>query len=86
MLLPCPLFAQAGLYKPVNAGIAGLATVALRAIAGVGYTFGETNVFRRLGALFHVPEIYLLYLVGSWAASLLAGVDHVSVIKAAFNL
>jgi hypothetical protein len=52
---------------------AGAALLAFRTIGHLSYAFlGGKSVGKKIGGLFHLPEIYLLYVAGSIAKSMIS--------------
>ncbi|KAJ3140395.1 hypothetical protein HK100_009945 [Physocladia obscura] len=69
-----PVFLIAGLYAPVNVAIAGASIVGFRFLYGFA---PRKSVLRRFAALFHFSELYVLYVAGVFAISLVSN-NHVA--------
>jgi len=53
-----PLFLIIGLFKPKKTALGGLVVLIFRIIGGLGYLYKK----RELGAVFHLGELYVLFL------------------------
>ena len=60
-----PLYLAAGLIPELTMRVfyCGVAVTVLKAVGTIGYQTGPGSLLRKVGGLFHVPELYLLYLV-----------------------
>lgn len=66
-----PLFLGVGLIagdETRHVAAVGAAALFFRMVNGVGYSMGAKHALRKVGGLWHVPELYLLYLGGTFAA------------------
>ena len=68
-----PLFMAAGLVPAITVQVAtcGAAIVALRLVTGIGYQCGADAAVKKMGGLFHIPELYMLYVVGAQAVAMM---------------
>ena len=47
----------------MNVALAGASVLAFRLLNGIGYAYGGAkHPLKKLGGLFHIPEIYTLYV------------------------
>ena len=66
-----PLFVLAGLFSPFQVAAAGAVVTFFRIVGMVGYLGGPQSTLRKVAGLFHLAEIYLLYILGSYGMALL---------------
>ncbi len=66
-----PLYVMCGFVDPLTTAKCGGAILVLRSVNAVGYLESASNTLRKIGGLFHLPELYTVYILGKKAYDLI---------------